>query len=234
MSDRFWPIPAAQMINRWQAAADPFQPVAILYSGPQFMRFSIPKLVSSILLASWCTADAAPDGSCAITTEKWQRVLELSFAEFDQTEDSGWRPYYSLECYSIAADLLVTYIERHPDRSSENYVLPFHAGQMLAMAGDYGDSIRYLKRSYSDRESKLIDWNAFVDAHIAFIEKDAEKLARMRERIDQQPEMRSGPGVPEWAVGRKINLDVVDGFLACFDEPFAIAYEMSCRPNRQD
>ncbi len=110
-------------------------------------------------------------------------------------------------------------------------MLPFHAGQMLAMAGDYDNAVLYLQRGYSSRESKLIDWTAFVEAHLAFIEKDAEKLAEMRARIDKQPAMVAGPGVPDWAVGKKINLDVVDGFLACFDKPFAVACEAACRPN---
>ncbi len=193
----------------------------------------IPRLIlaSIFLLPVSCAADAVPHSPCAISTEDHERILGLSFAEFDQTEDNGWRPYYSSKCYVIAADLLVAYVERHPDLVRENYILPFHAGQILAMAGDYDNAVLYLRRGFSSRDSKPIDWNAFVEAHLAFIEKDVEKLAEMRARIDKQPAMDDGPGVPDWAVGKKINLDVVDGFLACIDKPFAVAYEAPCRSN---
>ena len=193
------------------------------------MRIPLLVLAGILLLPVPCAADSVPQTPCAISNAEHERILGLSFAEFDQTEDDGWRPYYLAKCYVIAADLLVTYVERHPDLVRENYILPFHAGQMLAMAGDYDNATLYLQRGYSSRESKLVDWNAFVEAHLAFIEKDAERLAAMRLRIDKQPAMVDGPGVPDWAVGKKINLDVVDGFLACFDKPFAVAYEEPCR-----
>ena len=179
-----------------------------------------------------CVAEDVPDIDCAVSATDRERALSLSFTEFDQTEDDGWRPFYSSKCYATAASIIVAYIERHPKTASEHHVLPFHAGQMFAMAGDYEKAVQYLKLGYSQRESRLVDWNAFVDAHIAFIERDIDTLREMRERIARQPALQSGPGVPDWAVGKRMNLEVVDGFLACVDEPFDVAYEAPCRPGQ--
>ena len=177
-----------------------------------------------------CVAEDIPDIDCALSATERERALRLSFNEFDQTEDGGWRPFYASKCYATAASLIVAYIEHHPKIASEHYMLPFHAGQMFAMAGNHEKAVQYLKLGYSQRESRLVDWNAFVDAHIAFIERDIETLREMRARIAAQPALQPGPGVPDWAVGKRMNLDVVDGFLACVEEPFDVAYEAPCRP----
>lgn len=108
-------------------------------------------------------------------------------------------------------------------------MLAFHAGQMLSMFGEYDTAVELMRQAYSTRRSAFIDWNAFVDANIAFLEKDYETLLRMRERISQQPVMTEEKGIPDWAIGKKMNLDVVDGLIACFDEPYVVAYQDECR-----
>jgi hypothetical protein len=98
------------------------------------------------------------------------------------------------------------------------------------MAGNSEQAVAYMKRGYSDLESVLTDWNAFVDANIAFLPEDKDGLVAMRDRIAKQPVMPDRPNIPDWAVGKKMNLDVVEGFLACFGQAYHIAYEPPCRP----
>ena len=212
-------------------AVDPYRTVRNLLNTLGLVRNSYLTIVLTFGLFEVCAAESFSGTDCAMSPSDREAVLKLSFTDFDQTEGKGWRLLYVSKCYAAAASLIVEYIDRYPERASEHNMLPFHAGQMLAMSGNYRESVRYLKLGYTQRESKIVDWNAFVDAHVAFIEKDAEKLEAMRARIAMQPAMKSGPGVPDWAIGKRINLDVVDGFLACFDKPFHVAYEAPCRPS---
>ncbi|WP_347257296.1 hypothetical protein, partial [Methylocaldum sp.] len=59
-----------------------------------------------------------------------------------------------------------------------------------------------------------IRWNAYVRATIAFLERNREKLAELREEIAKGPRLQGA--VP--------NLDVVDRLITCFDEPYSVAY----------
>lgn len=182
------------------------------------------------ILSGISTATLATEQvSCEISEEQIDRYLTLSFEAFDQTIDSGWRPFYENRCYETAAKLLVRYIEAHPDLAEAHYMLAFHSGQMYALDGQYTTAIAFMKQGYSDIPSTFVDWNAFVDANIAFLENDFEGLQEKKALIEMQPPLPDGPGVPEWAVGRKMNLDVVEGFVNCFDESYETAYSKACR-----
>jgi hypothetical protein len=51
---------------------------------------------------------------------------------------------------------------------------------------------------------------------------------RQRALLDEQRLMRPGPGLPDSMVGKKMNLDVVDRFVACFDESYEVAFRDGC------
>ena len=167
--------------------------------------------------------------TCALSGEEFETIVSLPFKEFDQTAGSGWRPFYEEGCYSVASKLLIRYLTEHPEIAQQQFILPFHAGQLLAMAGDYEKALPFLEGGYTDIEMEYVNWNAFVDAHIAFITRDKKLLMESRDKISKQPGMPNEQGVPEWAIGKKMNLDVVDGFINCFNKPFAEAYENDCR-----
>jgi len=88
--------------------------------------------------------------------------------------------------------------------------------------------IEYMQRSYQRTPQTLINWDAYVTATISFLQKDRPELIRQRDLIDQQPPMRPGPGVPDSMVGKKVNLDVVDRFVTCFDESYEVAFRDGC------
>lgn len=182
------------------------------------------------LLSVDASAFAEEVRACEISEAELNRLVTLSFQSFDQDAADGWRPLYEKKCFAEAAELLVGYMKHNPDSARLHYMLPFHAGQMFALSDNYSEAISFMRRGYSSIESKLIDWNAFVDANIAFLEHDRDLLKEMRDRINLQPAMTAEMNVPAWAVGRKMNLDVVYGFHACFKERYAVAYDLSCRP----
>jgi hypothetical protein len=172
---------------------------------------------------------AAERTECVLDAARIAALLELPFAEFDQQEGSGWRPLYEDKCYPQAASLIVAYMERHPDLLEKQYILPFHAGQMFALNGQYDKAIAYMQKGYqTPAYTRPINWNAYATATIAFLRRDRAELVKQRELIDQQPPMRKSPGLPDSYIGKKMNLDVVDRFIACFDEPFSVAFLEGC------
>jgi hypothetical protein len=148
------------------------------------------------------------------TEEKW---LRLSFDEFDQTMDGGWRTVAHEGNYRAAARMIERYLERYPDlEAGQQRILHFHAGQMLAFEGDYPSAIRHLNCSYEDpeRSDSPVRWNDYVHATIAFLENDRPSLLRYRESI------ASGPMFE----GRIPNLHVADRLIEKFGEPYSKAY----------
>lgn len=196
----------------------------------QLLMISISRICSlGLLLVLQAVVAVRATESCAMSQARREELLALSFRQFDQEQGNGWRPIYANKCYRQAASLLAEYVKRNPDTARANYMLSFHAGQMFALAGEPTEAIRWMKHGYSDRPSNLINWNAFVDANVAFLKHDRIELLKQRELIDQEPPMADGQGVPKWAVGKKVNLDVVDGFVACFSETYEVAYGDGCR-----
>ena len=91
-------------------------------------------------------------------------------------------------------------------------------------------------------------WNAYVDATIAFLQRDRAALVRARARLAAVP-VPPDQAMPELVKGvlhiqlsngdiMKLrwppNIDVVDGLLACYDQPYAQAYRDQCRPPLPD
>lgn len=175
------------------------------------------------------SSQSEAEGQCSLARAEIEDNLRLEFEDFDQNPEGGWRPYYENGCYESAAELIKAYMAEHQDISERHYILPFHAGQMFALSGHYHEAITYMKKAYSSKSSELVDWNAFVDANIAFLEKNMGTLIDMREQISLQTPMPDSPGVPAWAVGKRINLDVVNGFIQCFGKTYEVAYGTSCR-----
>ena len=186
-------------------------------------------LLTALALALITAKSIAADDQCDLSIAEIEKNIGLEFHDFDQNPELGWRPYYSHRCYESAGILIERYMAEHPGLASEHPILPFHAGQMFALSGHYKKAISLMEKAHADSSSDLVDWNAFVNANIAFLQRDLEILKEMRGRINMQPPMPESPGIPSWAVGKKMNLDVVDGFLRCFEKSYEDAYSKSCR-----
>lgn len=192
-----------------------------------FRKFALGPLV--LLLIAVFAAPAQANDDCTLSSAKREALLDLSFKQFDQQQGSGWRPLYASKCYMEAAMLLKEYVKRHPRTAQDQYMLPFHTGQLFALAGERAEAIGWMEKGYSNDKFDPINWNAFVDANVAFLKHDFKALLKQRDLINQEPPMTDRPGVPRWAVGKKMNLDVVDGFIACFEKPYDVAYGDECR-----
>jgi hypothetical protein len=140
--------------------------------------------------------------------------LALTYEQFDQTMDAGFRPLAAAGCSRQAADLIEAYIAEHdaPQRS-----LRWHVAQLRAMDGDSGAAVASARSVLSESEDfteKPLRWNDYVLATIAFLEQDREALQFHRDQV--------ALGVPEHP-GNAMNLRLLDSLLRNFDHSYAYA-----------
>jgi hypothetical protein len=143
--------------------------------------------------------------------------LGLSYDAFDQRPGHGWRQLADEEKYLEAARLIDRY-EKDKEGLEEwqRVNLRFHAGQSYAFAGQKELALARFKTALYRVEpaDSPVRWNAYVQATIAFLERDRKKLTELREVIANGPKRQ----------GVAPNLDVVDRLIQYFDEPYAAAY----------
>jgi hypothetical protein len=185
------------------------------------------------LLSSLTLGLAIHSGQPADCRQADETMLALSFQDFDQG-DEGWRSLETAGCEIAAADGIKKYRERNADMvvNADN-TLAWHEAQLRASAGQT-DAALELMVSRRDTASPSI--RPYTDATIAFLRRDWAGLLAARDALVALPEPQafrdaanryaaSYPDLPplKWP----LNLDVVDGLIACFDRPYSEAYE--CR-----
>jgi len=167
-------------------------------------------------------AAAPPADPCSYDRD---RLLSLEQNAFDQDLEGGWRTLANdPRCWITAADLLRDYRQAHHSTAS---ILFWHEGQMRANAGQTDAAIALFEQSRA-KEPDPFGWNFYVDGTIAFLRHDRaalqtahDKLAAVPKPADFHPIGRDGkPMEIKWPP----NLNVLDGFLICFDRPYDLAY----------
>lgn len=176
--------------------------------------------------------------TCGIDKDEFYRLMALSFKDFDQDRNGGWRSYsYKEGCKAQAAELLKSYQKRQEDQFRQNRsTLRWHTGQVLAATGEYADAINYFKQTYKDN-SEYPEWNLYVDGTIAFLEKDKTRLQDARNALALIPVpeelkqarrqfLKSNPDIKmsKNFVEELGNLSVLDRLLNCFDQGYDKAY----------
>lgn len=196
-------------------------------------------LFSCVLFTS-CTmagAQEIPANSCAYDRA---RMLALDENQFDQNMSGGWRTLSSIPgCELAAAQLLHDYREAH---RKDSVLLYWHEAQLRAFVGQYKEAIALMKHSYMPADKA--DWNAYVDATIAFLRKDSDALEHAKVKLAAVPPPPKDADMPPIVNGymevkfpdgttRKMrwppNIDVVEGLQKCFDMPYVEAYKEACR-----
>ena len=207
------------------------------------IRCVMRQLLAIAFALAACSVIAAepPDGKCAYDQEA---LLSLDEAAFDQDlPNGGWRRIGNIPgCEAAAADLIAAYRARHPESSS---TVAWHQGQMLASAGMNEQAVPALESARKDPSEDVAGWNHYVDATIAFLFGDRERLEQARDQLAAVPhdatpgmpplvdgyiELPTQPGQPPIRMRWPPNIDVVDGLINCFGKPYSEAYGASCRP----
>lgn len=160
--------------------------------------------------------------NCETALEKQQSSLTLEFNDFDQTPNQGWRLLSAIQCYSEAAELIVSYLETKTTlEDQDREMLSFHAGQMFAFDNNELSAIAFFQQSFSAMKNLPPEyqiypdsWNAYVNATIAFLEQDRTALEAYRTTVAKGPKLD----------GKIMNLDVVNRLLANFGKSYREAY----------
>ncbi len=203
-----------------------------LHGGDQSMSVNQSRVFLSCLLILF-TASAVFVGSTATADESacqfdQDEMLRLDFNAFDQSYDQGWRVVAEQEgCELAAADLIRNYIEHH---QTDHVIIVFHEAQLRAKAGQIDRAVELFRQTrIEDGQMTAFGWNEYVDASIAFLERDRQALVDARDRLTSltRPSnlgARDRHGNPieiEWPP----NIGMVNGFVACFDKSYKQAYD---------
>jgi len=112
-------------------------------------------------------------------------LKSMDWRVFDQTDHSGWRILSDKKEYKAAAEMIDTYLRVHPELDpTYRKVSLFHKGQMLASAGEYPEAVLSFEKSIRGdikaEEDKLMLWDVYALALIAFLEKDKAVFEKYR------------------------------------------------------
>jgi len=204
-------------------------------------RFLIPVLAIA-LIPSYSAAQpqlqATANVACA---HDRARLLALDEHSFDQDFSGGWRAIADKgeECELVAADLLRDYRLLH---KSDTTMLLWHEGQLRAFASQYAQAIALMRRSRGTGEEDKGGWKDYVDATVAFLDRDPAALETARQRLaalappaGEKLIIKDGYFEVKTPDGQTLsmrwppNIDVVEGLQNCFDQPYKTAYAMECR-----
>lgn len=162
-------------------------------------------------------------------------MLALPSRTFDQVEHRGWRALADRGCDTAAADLIAKYRVAHGDDPLAS-TMRWHEGQLRANAGDYMAARPLFAASHNTRPPfNWFGWDDYVDATIAFIDRDRPALLAARARLAATPRPETHPWTdpdgspipsPTLAPGAAWpeNIAVVDALIRCFDRDYRAAY----------
>lgn len=166
-----------------------------------------------LLMASLTALPSAAADCPALLTEHRATDFKLSYQEFDQTMNSGFRVLAAAGCDKQAADLIEEYIR--VTGATQNS-LRWHVAQLRATQGDYAEAIKFARTCLNEKEdfsAHPLRWNDYVLATIAFLQHDRPALQQYRDRIAQGKDYK----------GNAINLRLVDSLLRNFDQDYKYA-----------
>ena len=190
--------------------------------GDAIMKYAKLGVLASALIGS--IALGQDDSPCQYDEAA---MLALDQREFDQNVENGWRVVArNANCRGAAADLIRTYIEINGEKGQ---IMTWHEGQLRAMEGQTDRAIELLRSAYKPAEQQdRFGWNYYVDATIAFLERDRDRLEQAREQLSTVPLPDNYNPVDSFGNPVKLkwppNLNVVDGLLTCFDNDYDHAY----------
>lgn len=201
-------------------------------------------VATGIMLSADCALAQGPPqqlsaAECGASPSKY---LDMSFRDFDQTLDGGWRTIAKREgCELAAAELIALYRNRALDNAHD---LDWHEAQVRAHFGQTEKALELFRRNLAYEKSKPDEHRSEsnilkAEATVAFFERDLSALRATRARLAALPKPDGyDEGIakfkqryptltpPTWP----LNLDIVDGFIMCFDKPYSEATE--CRPDK--
>jgi hypothetical protein len=181
----------------------------------------------------WSMAASQSQSSTDVCAFDRAKMLGLDEQAFDQDFTGGWRKLaMHEECWLDAADLLRDYRKA---KSPYSKILFWHEGQMRAFAGQTEPAILLFETTRESNFDDLSGWNLYVDATIAFLNKDKPALLKARATLAKIPKPQNFDLSFKDTQGRVVkfawppNLNVIDDFIKCFNQPYKVAYGCTSR-----
>jgi hypothetical protein len=148
-------------------------------------------LVFGVIVAG-CSGDGGGKGQAADPVA--DEMIALNFWEFDQSLDTGWRPYAERREYTRAADFIDHYLTHHSDLiAAQRAYLHLHAGELRAYHGDDERALEHLDLAYVAPDSMPANFprsfNALAAGTRAFMRGDMAGVRAAVEEIRAMPEM---------------------------------------------
>ena len=134
---------------------------------------------SFALALALAPAAARADGDCAAQLQAaLPGIATIEAKDFD----ASWRSMSTAECHAEAAEALGAYIRVH----GHVYHLAFHQAQMLLYAARASEARPLLLSSLRPElpQDAPFKWNAYVLAHVAWIDGDRERFDRERAQLE--------------------------------------------------
>ncbi len=117
--------------------------------------------------------------------------LELSWEEFDQDPQRGWRPVAERGEYADAALMIEAYLERHDDLPPGQIGFSrFHAGQLWALEGDTAAALAHMDRAeVTDAPPDFPQtFNSLVSGTRSFLRGDMSSVCAARDNAAAMPD----------------------------------------------
>ncbi len=185
-----------------------------------------------MLVALTLLAASLPPGPVTdVCNYDTKAMLALDESAFDQSAE-GWRSLETRGCDVAAANLISGWRAAH---KSSSMLLFWHEGQLRANAGDERRAIGLFERSYkTEEEDAGFGWNLYVDGTLAFLRRDKPALLNARNRLASLPRPEGlNPKGPDGRPRRVVwpfNLNVLDGFIECWNKRYKAAYGCAKAP----
>lgn len=180
------------------------------------------------LLAAPIQTETPPASSTGCRYDK-PAMMALDERAFDRTMTGGWRTLAKAGCDAQAADLIAEWRSSHPANARTAGLLQWHEGQLRANAGQTARAIALFDAARKSAEEDAgFGWNLYVDGSIAFLRRDLPGLDAARAKLTALP--RPAGYAPIGADGKPrayawpMNLNILDGFVACWNRPYKQAY----------
>ena len=149
---------------------------------------------------------------CVVTVAEREAMLRQDYQTFDEAADANsWRNLLQRGCVREAVAILQAYGRQNGSRLTrdQRLELNFHIGQTLAFGGYDAESLPYFESARADGASA--EWNAYVDATVAFLRKDRAGLEDAKRRYAAAP------------AAQPMRVKIIDGFLKCLEKTYAEA-----------
>lgn len=176
---------------------------------------------------------------CSPIATEYDRLLKLSYEEFDQDLDGGWRALEARgRCAPIAAKLILDYLGANQDSElspMQVRLLLWHAAQTTAYYNEVA-AIDLFEKTY-ETTTRSTQWDIYVDGTIAFLRKDRRALddalnmlskqnVTVEEQTERQVFLDANPNLtmPKGFVTDPPNLPVLRALKRCFHLPYRVAY----------